>query len=66
MVSEQEGLERYLKVLNEQLDRKKGTEDFKQLQELFESKEFWRCFGHSGWTLFWRLRGRRKRITGQW
>jgi len=40
MVSEQEGLERYLKVLNEQLDRKKGTEDFKQLQELFESKEF--------------------------
>ena len=40
MVSEQEGLERYLKVLNGQLDRKKGTEDFKQLQELFESKEF--------------------------
>ena len=40
MVSEQEGLERYLKVLNEQLDRKRGTEDFKQLQELFESAEF--------------------------
>ena len=29
MVSEQERLERYLKVLNEQLDRKRGTEDFK-------------------------------------
>ena len=40
MVSEQERLERYLKVLNEQLDRKRGTEDFKQLQELFESAEF--------------------------
>ena len=40
MVSEQERLERYLKVLNEQLDRKRGTEDFKQLQELFESEEF--------------------------
>ena len=27
MVSEQERLERYLKVLNEQLDRKRGTEE---------------------------------------
>ena len=40
MVSEQERLERYLKILNEQLDRKRGTEDLKQLQDLFESEEF--------------------------
>ena len=40
MVGEQEGLERYLKILNEQLDRKRGTEDLKQLQDLFESEEF--------------------------
>lgn len=40
MVGEQERLERYLKILNEQLDRKRGTEDLKQLQDLFESEEF--------------------------
>lgn len=66
MVGEQERLERYLKVLNEQLDRKRGTEELKQLQDLFESEEFLEMLRTQRLDTFWRLRGRRKRITGQW
>ena len=66
MVGEQERLERYLKILNEQLDRKRGTEDLKQLQDLFESEEFLEMLRTQRLDTFWRLRGRRKRITGQW
>ena len=63
MVSEQEGLERYRKILNEQLDGQKILNSYRICLNL---RSFWRYFGHSGWTLFWRLRRRRKRITGQW
>lgn len=40
MVSEQEKLEGYLTVLNEQLDCRKRTEDLVRLKELFETGDF--------------------------